>query len=58
MAWDHRLLVGGDIISLLSFIGEAVRDAFDPNKAVSMTQTLLAIENLSVGFRHQQPYVQ
>ncbi len=34
VAWDHRLLIGGDIVVFAVFIGEAVRDAFDPNKAV------------------------
>ncbi len=33
-AWDHRLLVGGDIVVFADLYCEAVRDAFDPNKAV------------------------
>jgi microcin C transport system ATP-binding protein len=41
------------LLTLLIFIGEAVRDAFDPGKAVYMTQPLLAIDNLSIAFRQQ-----
>ena len=44
------------MLSLLVFIGEAVRDAFDPRKTFAVStapDTLLEIENLAV--RHLPP---
>ena len=39
------------MLSLLIFIGEAVRDAFDPRKAFAMSEPLLSVQDLSVAFR-------
>ena len=40
------------MLSLLIFIGEAVRDAFDPRKTLRMTaEPLLSVRDLSVAFR-------
>jgi ABC-type microcin C transport system duplicated ATPase subunit YejF len=41
------------LLTLLIFIGEAVRDAFDPVRRCNMTHPLLAIDNLSIAFRQQ-----
>ena len=43
------------MLSLLIFIGEAVRDAFDPRKIKWLTMTLLAVGNLSVTFGTRRP---
>ena len=39
------------MLSLLIFIGEAVRDAFDPRKTFTMSEPLLSVRDLSVAFR-------
>ena len=40
------------MLSLLIFVGEAVRDAFDPRKTFRMTPiTLLSVRDLSIAFR-------
>ena len=38
------------MLSLLIFVGEAVRDAFDPRKTFSVSAPLLSVRDLSVDF--------
>ena len=41
------------LLTLLIFIGEAVRDAFDQVRRYNMGQPLLDIDDLSIAFRQQ-----
>ncbi len=53
MAGHHAFVVLGGLLTLLVFIGEAVRDAFDPRKIPpgrSTPMSLVQVDNLTVAF--------